>query len=395
MLQGTSIDSTLTLLLSKMDKMESNIANVTKTNNLLQERITAQEQNNVSRHPDSSEYQGDDLDEEGKPSSEELRPVNTEICLTVGKVVRDQAEAMSIGKYSLVDGLFNQKFPVPKTSGHLSSHSPSQGIKAPHSTRSKRKLDDKNDLNVGNETINQIVAENESPEAYGVPVLENLNSAVTKFWKTEARNEQKIKKLKNEYLLAISCPKLYVPTLNEEITKNKNIYHYYKRNDKRWFDLQNIVLKATSAVVEITNLCLEGDSKNEVIHSKDVVVKAVDVITLLDKANHKMTFERKEKLKNALPEDYKTICEQDHSDSKQLLGGDLADNVKKSKTTHSMNQSISNKRLGLFSSSPRNPTSLYSSSSNASTSVTHSLNFHGRKKNFQYPQPTTRWNQKQ
>ena len=41
MLQGTSIDSTLTLLLSKMDKMESNIANVTKTNNLLQERITA------------------------------------------------------------------------------------------------------------------------------------------------------------------------------------------------------------------------------------------------------------------------------------------------------------------------------------------------------------------
>ena len=92
MLQGASIDSTLTLLLSKMDKMESNIANVTETNNLLQERITAQEQNNVSLHPDSSEYQGNDLDEEGKPSPEELRPVNTEICLTVGKVVRDQAE---------------------------------------------------------------------------------------------------------------------------------------------------------------------------------------------------------------------------------------------------------------------------------------------------------------
>ena len=185
---------------------------------------------------------------------------------------------MSVSKYSLVDSLLNQKFPVPKTSGHLSSHSPSQGIKAPHSTRSKGKLDDKNDLNVGNETINQILAENESPEAYVLPVLENLNSAVTKFWKT-------------------SCPKFYVPTLNEEITKNKNIYHYYKRNDKRWFDLQNIVLKATSAVVEITNLCLEGDSKNEVIHSKDVVVKSIDVITLLDKTKHKMTFERNEKLK--------------------------------------------------------------------------------------------------
>ena len=38
-LQGTSIDlqSALTLLLSRIDKMESNIANVTETNNPLQE----------------------------------------------------------------------------------------------------------------------------------------------------------------------------------------------------------------------------------------------------------------------------------------------------------------------------------------------------------------------
>ena len=148
-------------------------------------------------------------------------------------------------------------------------------------------------------------------------------------------------------------------------------------------------------MVEIANLCLEADNKNEVIDSKgkDVVVKTIDAITLLGKANHQMTFERKEILKNALSEDYKTICEQDHSDSKQLLGDDLADNVKKAKATHSMNQSISNKRLRLSSSSPRNPTSLHSSNSKASAS--HSLNFQGRKKKFQRPQPTTTWNQKQ
>ena len=88
-LQGISIDlqSAITLLLSRMDKMESNIANVTKTNNLLHERITDQEQDKVSLHPDSSEYQGDDLVEEVRPSSEELSPVNTEIDLTVGEVV--------------------------------------------------------------------------------------------------------------------------------------------------------------------------------------------------------------------------------------------------------------------------------------------------------------------
>ena len=158
---------------------------------------------------------------------------------------------------------------------------------------------------MGNEITDQIVTEKKSPQAYGPPILENLASAVAKFWQTEARNEQKIKKLKNEYLVASNYTKLYVPTLNEEIIKNKNIHHYYKRNDERWFDLQNIVLKATSALVETANLYLEADNKNEVIHSKDVVVKAIDAITLLGKANHQMTFERKERLKNALSKDYR------------------------------------------------------------------------------------------
>ena len=58
-------------------------------------------------------------------------------------------------------------------------------------------------------------------------------------------------------------------------------------------------------MVEIANLCLEADNKNEVIHLKGVVVKAIDIITLLGKVNHQMTFERKERLKNNLSEGLK------------------------------------------------------------------------------------------
>ena len=116
-------------------------------------------------------------------------------------------------------------------------------------------------------------------------MLENLASAVTKFWQTEARNEQKIKKLKNAYLVALSCPKFYVPTRNEEIIKNKSVHHYYRRIDKQCFDLQNVVLKATAAVVDIGNSFLEANKKNELILSKDVVVKVIDTITLLGKVN--------------------------------------------------------------------------------------------------------------
>ena len=78
-------------------------------------------------------------------------------------------------------------------------------------------------------------------------------------------------------------PKYLCPTLNEKIIKNKKINHYYKRNDKQCFDLQNVVSKATVAVVDVGNLRLEANNKYEVIRSKDVIVKA---ITLLGKINH-------------------------------------------------------------------------------------------------------------
>lgn len=75
---------------------------------------------------------------------------------------------------------------------------------------------------------------------------------------------------------------------------------YYKRNDKGWCDLQNAVLKAKATVVGTANLCLEAENRNEVIHSKDIVVKDTDAITLLGKVNHQMNFERNERLKNVL-----------------------------------------------------------------------------------------------
>ena len=40
----------------------------------------------------------------------------------------------------------------------------------------------------------------------------------------------------------------------------------------------------------------EAHNKNEVIHSKDVVLKATDPITLLGKVNHQMTFEKEGKV---------------------------------------------------------------------------------------------------
>ena len=72
-----------------MYKMVSNIVNAANTYYLLHERITPQEQAKVFLYPNSSEYQGEDVDGEVRALSEELRHINLEMYLILGKLVRN------------------------------------------------------------------------------------------------------------------------------------------------------------------------------------------------------------------------------------------------------------------------------------------------------------------
>lgn len=94
---GTSIDlkSAFTLLLSRIDETEPIIANATKTNNLLHEIITAQEQDKLSLPHDLSEHQGYDLGEHVRRLFDNLRLVNMDIDFTVDEVVKYQAKSTS------------------------------------------------------------------------------------------------------------------------------------------------------------------------------------------------------------------------------------------------------------------------------------------------------------
>ena len=129
--------------------------------------------------------------------------------------------------------------------------------------------------------------------------------------------------------------------------------------------------------MNIANICLDADKKDRLIESKEVVVKTIDAITLLGRASKQITFERMERLKSALLKDYQSICDQDRSSSKFLLGDDLAENIRKAKATYLLNQSISAKK--------QSSSTAYSSltvSRNPSTSKNRGLNCQGRKKNY-------------
>lgn len=49
--------------------------------------------------------------------------------------------------------------------------------------------------------------------------------------------------------------------------------------------MQNIFLKTITAVTDLTHNCLEADKKNTLNYSKDIVIKAIDAIILLERVN--------------------------------------------------------------------------------------------------------------
>ena len=139
--------------------------------------------------------------------------------------------------------------------------------------------------------------------------------------------------------------------------------------------------------MNIANICLDADNKDRLIELKKVVVKAIYAIILLGRASKQITFER---LRSALSEDYRSICDQDHSSSKCLLGDDLAENIRKAKATYLLNQSISAKK--------QNSSTAYSSSTVSINPLISnnkaSLNYQGRKKNYLNQTPQANQNNK-
>ena len=367
------------MLVQQINRMENSIASMKqsqtkqKTGTPSIRETTAIENDNISLHvPVDKALCG----ESNQPSVEEKNPCDPEFN---GNLESPGSSAVikSTGNRSLVAALFK------RPTGNSSESSMSQEGRNCTNSR-KRGCEEGHEIDVGDEIVKQIVYEKETPKANGPPILSNLAEAFKKFWLIESKNDQIIKKLKLDYVAPSdceefsNCEEFHVPLLNEEILKNKNIHSFYKRNDKRWFDIQNLILRATAAVLDIANICLVADNKNRLIQSKDVLVRSIDTITLLGSVSQQITIELKDRLKTSLSEDYRNICDQDHSNSKLLFGDDLAENVKRAKATYSLNQSISAKKIRTSSSTPSrssHPAGNYQSSKN-------SLNSQGRKKNF-------------
>ena len=186
--------------------------------------------------------------------------------------------------------------------------------------------------------LDEILDDKISPKSFGDPVFDKLANVATKCWHKESSNKQLLKKLNNDLKVPENYRCIKAPILNEFIRKNNNIHLFCKRNDRTYFDAQESIVSALSALQQIADVCLEAERNHEVLNSKSIITKSIiiDSLTLLGSANSQTSFLRRGRLKPSLSNDVKTLCEQDNTNSDYLLGDDLVDSIYKAKKTYKM-----------------------------------------------------------
>ena len=103
----------------------------------------------------------------------------------------------------------------------------------------------------------------------------------------------------DQLTVAENCEYIKVPLLNDDILKNKSICYYYKRRDKKYVDMQQLLTQVCTAAINVANSCFEADKSNKIAESRAPVTKAADAITVMGKLNTMLTDERKTRLKPA------------------------------------------------------------------------------------------------
>ena len=151
---------------------------------------------------------------------------------------------------------------------------------------------------------------------------------IKKFWTEDSKNNSLFKGCKDQLAVPENCEYIKVPLFIDDILKNKNIHYYYKRNDEKYADMQQLLTQASNAVINIANNCLEADKSST-----------------------------------------------DFCQSVYLLGENLPEVLRKAKSRHFLDATISK----------RQKTGLGSTKKGPSTS-SESLNYQGRKKNYSGPQ---------
>ena len=151
-----------------------------------------------------------------------------------------------------------------------------------------------------------------------------------------------VAKIAERLKMPSNCNFTKVPKLNEEIANNKKILPYHKRAHKRLEEIQKSVSLATSAILQMSNAALQY--QQQPFEPKAFVSLGIDAMTVLGKASQLIAAERKDKLKPALNEDIRSLCDNDHTASNYLFGENISESLKLAKENYKLAQNLANSK---------------------------------------------------
>ena len=183
---------------------------------------------------------------------------------------------------------------------------------------------------------NNIVTTNTGPAISG-----QLAEVAKRYWEEESRKSLVVSKIAERLLIPNNCEFVRVPKLNEAVAQNRKILPYHKRVDRRLSDIQKSISLATSAILQIANETLKCQKESESsFDHKKVVSTAIDAISFMAKATHSLSVERRDRLKPALNEEVRSLCDLEPTSSEYLFGENMNESLKSANENFQLSQDL-------------------------------------------------------
>ena len=195
-------------------------------------------------------------------------------------------------------------------------------------------------INIAEEILDQVLDDSIDTQL-GEKVLEVLAKRVVKHFQVDTKTISN--DLLNRLKLPSNCAAIAVPMMNTEI-KNLTSFESVRISERRLYNTQLHLQRATSAIANMVNMLLMADQEGKMADSKALTRIALDGITVLGQAQVSLSLARKQNIKSILADDVKDICSANRKQTQFLFGDDLAKAIKEAKDIHRMTNSLTNRK---------------------------------------------------
>ena len=183
--------------------------------------------------------------------------------------------------------------------------------------------------------LKELVAALQDEDKKGPKVQQQLTDIAIKRWGNKL-NSDKITSILGKHPQPENCEGMAIAHVNSEIWVPLNASK--RKADLRLANMQQALQKATFAIVTTCDKLLAAKAH---IDTKEMLTDRIDAIALVGHVASELSSLRREQLRPSLKQEFHTICSNSvASSSKLLFGDDLAKQIRDTKETSRIGQTL-------------------------------------------------------